>query len=107
MLLRTLRRDWPPMAMPAGVRIKLVERAGVSPHGQAARAGTRGTVHEEALIGILQVVACHMITDAADFFAQVVVQDLKAYERLLTEKLLVLDMIEDIRSNFFPPAHQV
>jgi hypothetical protein len=65
------------MAMPAGVRINLVERAGLSPHGQAARAATRGAVHEEALIGILEVVACHMITDAADFFAQVVVQDLK------------------------------
>ncbi len=68
--------------------IKLAERAGVSPHGQAARAATRGTVHEEVLIGILEVVACHMITDAADFIAQVVVQDLKAYERLLTENLL-------------------
>jgi Lrp/AsnC family leucine-responsive transcriptional regulator len=41
-----------------------------------------------------------MISWAADFIAEVVVKDLKAYEHLLSEKLLVLDMIEDIRSNF-------
>jgi Lrp/AsnC family leucine-responsive transcriptional regulator len=55
---------------------------------------------QAALVAIPEVVACHMISGAADFIAEVVVKDLKAYEQLLTEKLLVLDMIEDIRSNF-------
>ena len=36
----------------------------------------------------------------ADFIAEIVVPNLKAYERLLTEKLLTLPMIGDIRSNF-------
>jgi len=47
-----------------------------------------------------EVVSCHMVSGAADFIAEVVVRDLKAYERLLTERLLVLPMIADIRSNF-------
>ena len=36
----------------------------------------------------------------ADFVAEIVVPSLKAYERLLTESLLALPMIGDIRSNF-------
>jgi Lrp/AsnC family transcriptional regulator, leucine-responsive regulatory protein len=58
------------------------------------------SVLQAALVAIPEVVACHMISGAADFIAEVVVKDLKAYEQLLTDKLLVLDMIEDIRSNF-------
>jgi Lrp/AsnC family transcriptional regulator, leucine-responsive regulatory protein len=46
------------------------------------------------------VVACHMVSGSADFIAEIVVSNLKAYERLLTEKLLTLPMIGDIRSNF-------
>jgi Lrp/AsnC family leucine-responsive transcriptional regulator len=41
-----------------------------------------------------------MVSGTADFIAEIVVTNLKAYERLLTEKLLVLPMIGDIRSNF-------
>lgn len=55
---------------------------------------------QAALAAIPEVVACHMVSGAADFIAEVVVKDLKTYEHLLSEKLLVLDMIEDIRSNF-------
>src|SRR6478736_1349211 len=51
---------------------------------------------QAALAAIPEVVACHMISGAADFIAEVVVKDLKAYEKLLSDKLLVLDMIEDI-----------
>lgn len=47
-----------------------------------------------------EIVACHMVSGTADFMAEIVVANLKAYERLLTEKLLVLPMIGDIRSNF-------
>ncbi|MGO7284409.1 Lrp/AsnC ligand binding domain-containing protein, partial [Rhizobium ruizarguesonis] len=36
----------------------------------------------------------------ADFLAEVVVEDLAAYERLLTETLLTLPNVSDIRSNF-------
>jgi DNA-binding Lrp family transcriptional regulator len=41
-----------------------------------------------------------MVSGVADFLAEVVVADLDAYEQLLTEKLLALPNIEDIRSNF-------
>lgn len=55
---------------------------------------------QEALTALPEVVACHMVSGTADFIAEIVVTNLKAYERLLTEKLLTLPMIGDIRSNF-------
>lgn len=55
---------------------------------------------QEALAAMPEVVACHMVSGSADFIAEIVVSNLKAYERLLTEKLLTLPMIGDIRSNF-------
>ncbi|WP_159710620.1 Lrp/AsnC family transcriptional regulator [Geminicoccus flavidas] len=54
---------------------------------------------QETLAAIPEVVACHMVSGEADFLAEVVVADLAAYERLLTEQLLTLPMIADIRSN--------
>ena len=54
----------------------------------------------EELRALPEVVSCHMVSGAADFVAEIVVANLKAYERLLTEKLLTLPMIADIRSNF-------
>lgn len=55
---------------------------------------------QEALAAIPEVVAAHMVSGEADFLVEVVVPDLKAYERVLNERLLVLDMVKDIRSNF-------
>jgi DNA-binding Lrp family transcriptional regulator len=55
---------------------------------------------EAALAAIPEVVSCHMVSGAADFLIEVVVPDLAAYERLLSERLLVLPMVTDIRSNF-------
>jgi Transcriptional regulators len=55
---------------------------------------------QEALSGMPEVVACHMVSGTADFVVEIVVPNLKAYERLLTEQLLTLPMIGDIRSNF-------
>lgn len=54
----------------------------------------------ETLLAMPEVVSCHMVSGAADFLAEIVVADLDAYERLLTEKLLRLPMVNDIRSNF-------
>jgi Lrp/AsnC family leucine-responsive transcriptional regulator len=53
-----------------------------------------------ALESMPEIVSCHMISGVADFVAEIVVPDLKAYERLLTERLLTLPMVGDIRSNF-------
>ncbi|HEX2527050.1 MAG TPA: Lrp/AsnC family transcriptional regulator [Geminicoccus sp.] len=55
---------------------------------------------QEALAALPEVVSCHMVSGEADFLAEIVVPDLVAYERLLTDRLLTLPMISDIRSNF-------
>ena len=54
----------------------------------------------EALAAMPEVVSCHMVSGVADFIAEIVVPNLKAYERLLTERLLTLPMVGDFRSNF-------
>ncbi len=54
----------------------------------------------ESLSGIPGLVACHMVSGDADFLAEIVVSDLTAYERLLTEQILTIDAVEQIRSNF-------
>lgn len=53
-----------------------------------------------ALRGMPEVVSCFMVSGQADFIAELVVPDLAAYERVLSEKLLTLPMVTDIRSNF-------
>lgn len=55
---------------------------------------------QAALVGMPEVVACHMVSGAADFLAEIVVPDLQAYEALLSERILRLPMIADVRSNF-------
>ncbi len=58
------------------------------------------TLHHKALAALPEIVSCHMVSGAADFVAEVVVRDLDAYEQVLTEKLLALPDVSDIRSNF-------
>ncbi len=55
---------------------------------------------QDALMAIPEVVSCHMVSGVSDFLAEVVVPDLEAYERLMTDKILTLETIEDVRSNF-------
>jgi DNA-binding Lrp family transcriptional regulator len=55
---------------------------------------------QAALLAIPEIVSCFLISGTADFLAEVVVEDLAAYERLLTETLLTLPNVTDIRSNF-------
>jgi len=57
-------------------------------------------MQQQLLAALPEVVSCHMISGAADFLAEVVVPDLAAYERFLTEQLLALPMVADVRSNF-------
>ncbi|MCB1478965.1 MAG: Lrp/AsnC family transcriptional regulator [Tepidamorphaceae bacterium] len=54
---------------------------------------------QRALEAMPEVVACHMVSGVADFLAEIVVPGLADYERLLTDHLLTLPMVEDIRSN--------
>jgi Lrp/AsnC family transcriptional regulator, leucine-responsive regulatory protein len=55
---------------------------------------------EVALVRLENVISAHMISGAADFLVEVAAADLEAYERFLTEKVLTLPMIQDVRSNF-------
>jgi Lrp/AsnC family transcriptional regulator, leucine-responsive regulatory protein len=55
---------------------------------------------EEAVGRMPEVVACHIVSGAADFLLEVVVPDLRAYERLLLGSLLRLPAVVDVRSNF-------
>lgn len=56
--------------------------------------------HQRMLEAIPEVVSAHMVSGEADFLAEVVVPDLAAYEELLTQRLLALPMVKDVRSNF-------
>lgn len=47
-----------------------------------------------------EIVSCHIVSGSTDFLAEIVVADLTAYEKLLTEHILSLPMVADIRSNF-------
>jgi Lrp/AsnC family transcriptional regulator, leucine-responsive regulatory protein len=69
----------------------------------------RATAIEDAVAGMPEVVSCHIVSGAADFLLEVVVPDLRAYERLLLGSLLKLPGVSDVRSNFAirtvkPPA---
>jgi Lrp/AsnC family leucine-responsive transcriptional regulator len=54
----------------------------------------------DALVAAPEVISAHIVSGAADFRLEVVVQDLAAYERLMFGTLLKLPHIGDVRSNF-------
>lgn len=61
---------------------------------------TNADALQRALEAIPEVVSCHMVSGTPDFVAEVAVPDLAAYETLLSDVLLELPMVADIRSNF-------
>ncbi len=66
----------------------------------ARHSGQNASQVGQYLSNIPGLVACHMVSGDADFLAEIVVADLEAYERLLTEHILTIDAVEQIRSNF-------
>ncbi|MGE7989676.1 Lrp/AsnC family transcriptional regulator [Pseudomonas sp. NPDC089554] len=58
------------------------------------------TAFRQAVIELNEVVSCHLVSGESDFLLQVVVPDLRAYERFLMESLLKVPGVSDIRSNF-------
>jgi Lrp/AsnC family transcriptional regulator, leucine-responsive regulatory protein len=60
----------------------------------------RASELEKAVAKIPEVVSCHLVAGAADFLLEVVVPDLRSYERLLLGSLLELPGVTDARSNF-------
>jgi Lrp/AsnC family leucine-responsive transcriptional regulator len=55
---------------------------------------------EAALTAIPAVVACYLISGTADFFVEVVVPDLAAYEQLLLGRILAIPQVVSAQSNF-------
>ena len=55
---------------------------------------------EQALTAIPAVVACHVISGAADFLVEVAVPDLARYEQLLLDAFLTIGGVGNARSTF-------
>lgn len=55
---------------------------------------------QQAVLALPEVIAAHLVSGESDFLLQVVVPDLRSYERFLIETLLKLPGVSDIRSNF-------
>ncbi|WP_028240378.1 Lrp/AsnC family transcriptional regulator [Stutzerimonas azotifigens] len=107
-------------ASPCLRRVKMLEDAGVILGYQATldpdAIGLGLTVfvgikverhHEEeaerfrqAVSALPEVLSAYLVSGESDFLLHVVVQDLRDYERFLTEVLLKLPGVRDIRSNF-------
>lgn len=101
-------------------RVKLLEERGVitgyTAHIDREAVGLSLTVFVEITVGrhsrqnaaaveqgfakIPGLVACHMVSGDADFMAELVVADLKTYQRILTENILTIEAVEQVRSNF-------
>lgn len=63
---------------------------------------TRTDIHAvaAAIAAMPEVVQVHMVSGPADFLIETVVPDLEAYEDWLTNRLLALGMVENVRSYF-------
>ncbi|MBM0277157.1 Lrp/AsnC family transcriptional regulator [Micromonospora tarensis] len=59
---------------------------------------TTAMVVEEALKKIEHVVACHVVSGDADFFLELAVPDLRTFEKVLTDQILVIGPVRDARS---------
>ncbi|WP_068313445.1 Lrp/AsnC family transcriptional regulator [Polycladidibacter hongkongensis] len=54
----------------------------------------------ERLLSQPEVVSCHLVSGQSDILAEVVVPSLDIYDHFLTDFLMSLDGVEDVRSNF-------
>jgi Lrp/AsnC family transcriptional regulator, leucine-responsive regulatory protein len=64
-----------------------------------AHANEYAATFEKAVAGMPEAVACHLVSGEADYFLEVVVPDLAAYQRFLVGKLLNLPIVREVRSN--------
>ena len=83
-----LRRDQIGLGLTVFVGVKI-----------AGHANEMATGFEQAVVGLPEVVACHMISGDTDYLLEVVVPDLDCYRRFLIGKLLELAMVHEVRSN--------
>jgi len=83
-----LRRDQIGLGLTVFVGVKI-----------AGHANEMATGFEQAVVGLPEVVACHMISGDTDYLLEVVVPDLDCYRRFLIGKLLELAVVHEVRSN--------
>jgi Lrp/AsnC family leucine-responsive transcriptional regulator len=62
-------------------------------------ANERAEAFQDAIVAMPEIVACHLVTGAADYLLEVVVPDLEHYQRFLVVKLLSLPIVREVRSN--------
>jgi Lrp/AsnC family leucine-responsive transcriptional regulator len=55
---------------------------------------------QETFRAMDEIVSCHIVSGMADFLLEVVVTDLRHYEDFLMNRLLPIDGVTDLRSNF-------
>lgn len=60
----------------------------------------RAEAFRQAVTALPEVISAFLVSGESDFLLQVVVPDLRAYDRFVTSKLLKLPGVSDIRSNF-------
>jgi Lrp/AsnC family leucine-responsive transcriptional regulator len=65
--------------------------------GHSERSATAIT---DAVRAVPEIISAHIVSGSADFLLEVVVVDLRDYERLLFDTLLNLPNVSDVRSNF-------
>jgi Lrp/AsnC family leucine-responsive transcriptional regulator len=65
----------------------------------SAHANQEAEAFQNAIVALHEVVACHMVSGAADYLVEVVVPDLECYQRFLVGKLLALPIVREVRSN--------
>ena len=68
--------------------------------GAGRRAPPRARRRRGEVSALPEVIAAHLVSGESDFLLQVVVPDLRGYERFLLDTLLKLPGVKDIRSNF-------
>jgi Lrp/AsnC family transcriptional regulator, leucine-responsive regulatory protein len=62
-------------------------------------ANERVAQFEKTMVDLPEVIACHLVSGEADYFLEIVVPDLSAYQQFLVGKLLNLPVVREVRSN--------
>src|SRR6266568_1318046 len=88
--------------------VELADKIGLSPSPCLRRVkrveldghtNERALEFEKAVIAMPEIVACHLVSGEADYFLEVVVPDLRDYQRFLVDKLLNMPIVREVRSN--------
>jgi Lrp/AsnC family leucine-responsive transcriptional regulator len=62
-------------------------------------ANDRAEGFEEAVLGMREVIACHMVSGSVDYLLEVVVPDLPHYKKFLLDRLLALPIVREVQSS--------